>query len=646
MLLILLLCTYWGEDNLEAKFCQHVPYLHIERAESLHEFNVLYYELDVNLPMTSRSISGTNLITCCSRVDNLNTAVIHARTLTIDSILVDGTSTTHSTNGDSLLINLPHTYNTNDTFDILIGYHGSWSVTSYQSGFVFYPRNYNSNTLHALAYTLGEPWDARAWMPCYDDPFDKADDGCLMHVTVPDSYTVCANGELTGITYAQNTATFTWEEHYPIATYLMHFGASIFSPWSNWYVSPSNDTIEIIHYVWPEDSAQSVSSLGDVLVSMALLDSMYGSYPFDRYGHDIVYPYAWGGMEHQENTTLHRNAIGGSHGWKRIIAHELAHQWWGDMITCIDFRDIWLNEGCATYSDANYDWYTMGWSYFLGTMQDRAQDYFQADASWRRPLYDPPTNEIFNWGYTYCKACWVMHMLRFLNPAHFFEGMQAYRDSFEYGCASTDDMNAVFSAVYGADLTWFFDEWIYDQGYPEYEVYWNCIPSGGNYLFRTNIYQVQTNAPAVFHMPLQIMLTTTGPDTLMNIQVTSSPQYAEFLIPDSVTAIDFDPDQYILCQYETFYGIEELVQDEPLYNDLFINTNPSRRPVITYVVNQTGPVQISLFNISGRIQHTLYNGIRSPGIYNITVQDLPAGVYFCRFVTPVNEKVEKLIKIN
>lgn len=645
MLLILLLCAPWGEDNLEAKFYEHVPMIHYERAESLHEFNVLFYELDVTLPMTERSISGTNLITCRSRVDNLTTAIIHARTLTIDSILVDGTSTTHTTNGDSLLIALPSPYNTNDTFDILIGYHGSWSVTYYQSGFVYYPRNYNVNTLHALAYTLGEPWDARAWMPCYDDPFDKADDGCIIHVTVPDSYTVCASGVMNGVDYAQNRATFTWTEHYPIATYLMHFGASIFTPWSNWYYSPSGDTIEIIHYVWPEDSAQSVSSLGDVLVSMALLDSMYGSYPFDRYGHDIVYPYAWGGMEHQENTTLHRNAVGGSHSWKRIIAHELAHMWWGDMVTCIDFRDIWLNEGCATYSDANYDWHTMGWSYFLSTMASRAQDYFIEDASWRRPLYDPPTNDIFNWGYTYCKACWVMHMLRFLNPDHFFDGMHAYRDSFEYGCASTDDMNAVFSAVYGMDLTWFFDEWVYDQGYPEYEVYWNCIPSGGNYLFRTNTYQIQTNAPPVFHMPIQIRLNSTGGDTLVHISVSSSPQYAEFLVQDSVTSIDFDPDHYILCKYETFYGIEELVQDEPRYNDLFVNTNPSRQPVITYVVNQTGPVQISLYDISGRIQQTLYNGVRSPGMYTIAVQDLSAGVYFCRLITPVNEKVEKLIKI-
>lgn len=645
MIFVFLLCAQWGQDNLEAKYYQRVPYMHYERAESLHEFNVLHYELDITLPMTGRSMSGTNVITCCSRVDNLTSAVIHAHTLTIDSILVDGTATTHTTYGDSLIVSLPSAYNTNDTFDIHIGYHGSWSVTYYQSGFVYYPRNYDANTLHALAYTLGEPWDARAWMPCYDDPFDKADNGCIIRVTVPDSFTVCANGVLNRIDYVENRATYTWTEHYPIATYLMHFGASIFSPWSNWYYSPSGDTIEIIHYVWPEDSVQSINALSDVVVSMALLDSMYGSYPFDRYGHDVVYPYSWGGMEHQENTTMHRNIISGSHSWKRIIAHELAHMWWGDMVTCVDFRDIWLNEGCATYSDANYDWHTMGWNYFLNTMQNRAQDYFQEDAAWRRPLYDPPTNDIFNWGYTYCKACWVMHMLRFLDPVHFFEGMQAYRDSFEYGCASTDDMNAIFTAAYGTDLTWFFDEWVYDQGYPEYEVYWNCIPSGNDYLFRSNTYQVQTNAPAVFHMPVQIMLTTTGGDTLVTIPITSSPQYAQFLLEDSVTSIDFDPDHYILCQYDTYYGVEELVQDRPRYNDLMITASPSPQPAITFIVNQSGPVRIVLHDVSGRVHRTLYNAPCAPGTYTIAVEDLPAGVYFCRLVTSVNEKVEKLVLV-
>jgi hypothetical protein len=131
----------------------------------------------------------------------------------------------------------------------------------------------------------------------------------------------------------------------------------------------------------------------------------------------------------------------------------------------------------------------------------------------------------------------------------------------------------------------------------------------------------------------------------VQITVASSPQHAEFLLPDSVTGIDFDPDHYILCKYETFYGVEELVNNEPLYNNLRINMNPSTAPCITYALNQTGPVKIALYDISGRVQHILYNGVRSPGVYQIPIRDVPAGIYFCRMSTPVNDRVEKLIKI-
>jgi aminopeptidase N len=239
-------------DNLEAKYFQPRPDCHFQRAESTHAFNVLKYELDLNVPMTERSIQGINNIFCRSREDGLNTAILHSHTLTIDSILVDGTAATYATSGESLIINLPYTYNTDDSFSIHIGYHGSWSVTSYQAGFVYYPKNYNSNTLHSIAYTLGEPWDARTWMPCYDEPYDKADYGCVIAVTVPDTFIVCANGELINVTNNPDTTiTCVWEESYPIATYLMHFGASRFSVWSDWFVPASGDSVEIRHFVWP-----------------------------------------------------------------------------------------------------------------------------------------------------------------------------------------------------------------------------------------------------------------------------------------------------------------------------------------------------------------------------------------------------------
>ncbi len=555
MFVLLLILTQFETEHVEAK-CFHAAQYHMyERAESLHSFNVLKYELAVTLPMTNRSLSGINTIVCKSRTDGLDAVTLHSYLLTIDSVNVDGVSATYTARDDTLHIDLPQTYNTDDSFNIMIGYHGSWSVTSSQLGFLYYPKNFNVSTLHALAYTMSEPWDARRWMPCYDEPYDKADYGCVISVTVPDTFRVGANGILIDETSNPDTTkTFTWQENYPITTYLMHFGVSQYTDWSEWWYDAHGDSVELLYFVWPEDSATADTAFQCIPLALALFDSMYGSYPFDRYGQDAVYPFAWGGMEHQELSTIHRWWILGKE--EAGMAHELAHMWWGDMVTCVDFRDIWLNEGFATYSDENYRWYRWGYDEFLSIMDARRNAYFSADNADRRPLYDPPPEEMFNYGYTYCKASWVVHMLRYLdvfdtgNDTTFFKAVAAYRDSFVYGTASTDDLNAVCSAVYGEDLTWFFDEWIYDQGHPEYDIYWVCNPSGGDYLTKIEITQTQTNAPSVFHMPVQIMLHMSGEDTLLNLEITDAQEYLEVTVSDTVSSIEFDPNLWLVQEHE------------------------------------------------------------------------------------------------
>jgi aminopeptidase N len=644
MVFLLCVIAQWGTDNIEAKCFHPESYLQHARAESTHAYDVLKYELDVTVPMTSRSIEGVNMIICRSQVDGLNAAVLHSYTLTIDSVRVDGVAATFSTAGESLTVNLPQTYNTGDSFNIEVGYHGAWSVTYGQTGFVYYPKNYNSNTLHTLAYTLGQPWDARRWMPCYDEPYDKADYGCVITVTAPDTFVVCANGELVSVVNnPNNTKTYTWQEDYPVTTYLMHFGVSKFAEWSDWFYSNSGDTVEIRHFMWPEDSSTSVWSFQYLPDAMYLFDSLYGEYPFDRYGQDVVYPYSWGGMEHQELSTIHRNWL--LNQSDRGMAHELVHMWWGDMVTCVDFRDIWLNEGCATYSDANYWWYRVGHAQFQSLMQSRAQTYFQEDAGWRHPLYDPPLSQLFNYGYTYCKASWVMHMLRYLDQDQFFNAMHAYRDSFEYGNASTDDMNSVFTSVYGTDLTWFFDEWVYGQGYPDYRIFWESVSQGNDYETTICIHQVQTNAPPVFHMPVEIMLYTTGADTLVTIPITTAPQQFVITLADSVTSIDFDPDQWLLMHSQTFVGIDELNGDV-LVNDILFMSNPARNPTITLMINHRSDVGISVYDIGGRLVKQIDAGNRLPGLHQVDIGQLSAGVYFCRMKTEQDDVVKKFVVVN
>ncbi|MBE0432817.1 T9SS type A sorting domain-containing protein [candidate division WOR-3 bacterium] len=645
MLFLMCIICQWGSEDLEAKTFYPEPSRYYEaRAESIHAYDVLKYELDVFVPMTGRSMQGVNRITCRSQENGLNTLVLHSYTLTIDSVKVDGVTATFSAAGESLVVNSPQTYNSGDSFDIEVAYHGSWTVTSSQTGFVFYPKNYNSSTLHGLAYTLGEPWDARRWMPCYDEPYDKADYGCVIKVTVPDTFVVCANGELTSIVNnPNNTKTYTWQEDYPITTYLMHFGVSKYAQWSDWYYGNSGDTVEIRHFMWPEDSAFSHTSFQYMPAAMYLFDSLYGSYPFSRYGQNVVYPYAWGGMEHQEQTTIHRTWL--LNQSERGMAHELAHMWWGDMVTCIDFRDIWLNEGFATYSDANYIWYRFGHTDFINLMQSRAQTYYQADQAWRHPLYDPPVSELFNYGYTYCKASWVMHMLRYLDEDSYYPAIAVYRDQFEYGNASTEDLKAVFSTAYGTDLTWFFDEWVYGQGYPQYRVYWQCEPAGSDYQTTIVIHQAQTNAP-IFHMPVEIMLDFPGPgDTLVSVDIAGSPQAFSITLPDSVTSIAVDPNVWLLKACQIFVGVEDFAQDLP-YSDFSFVANPARNPSIRLALTYRSEIDLAVFDVAGRCVMQQAVGVLVPGVHAIDVGRLAAGVYFCVLKTEQEEITRKLVVVN
>jgi aminopeptidase N len=637
MLLIIMLCAQWGADNQEAKYYQGRPGIVSIAHDSSHSYDVLKYEVRIRLPMTGRTMSGVNRIKCRSRQNGLNVTTLHSRTLTIDSVRVDGTAATYSAAGETLHINLPQVYNAGDTFFLDVGYHGSWTVSSYQTGYCFYPRNYNSGTLHVVAYSLGEPWDARQWMPCYDEPYDKADQGALIAVTVPavisnDTLRVCANGDLVSIVLnPDSTKTFTWQENYPVATYLMHFGVSRFASWSHWYHPAVGDSIEIREFVWPNDSIQSRTACLHLPDAMALFDSLYGPYPLHRYGQDAVYPYYWGGMEHQEQTTIHRVWIQNSS--ENGMAHELSHQWWGDMVTCVDFRNIWLNEGFATYSDANYNWYRFGHANFINTMLSRASDYFSEDASSRRPLYDPPLNDIFSWGYSYCKGSWVVHMLRYLDQGQFLGGLQVYRDSFDYATANTEDLERIMGRAYGSDLSWFFDEWVYGQGYPEYNVYWYCVPYAGNYQIQLRIHQDQTNAPPVFHMPVQILLNTTAGDTLLNIPITSGAQSVQYTIGDSVIGIVFDPDNWILRTTNVYYGIEDAAMSRPGSRRFRVRGNPSRSPVLEYSGFDAGSATITVYEINGRLVRRFIKEIRPAGKDEIRMPGLTAGVYFVKLET-------------
>jgi aminopeptidase N len=625
--------------------------------ESSHHYDVRFYRIDLALPMNSGAMTARVSIDLTPSHDDFDTFSLHMVNLVCDSIRRAGNVCTFTTPSGRLLVDLDRTFANGESLSVDIFYHRNSGTQN--RGFYWYAKG-AQGIPYAVAYSVTETDDSRYWFPCFDQPWDKAERGCQINVTVPDTMSACANGVLDSVSAGSGAKVFWWTHKYPISTYLMCFAASKFTDWRAWWQHGS-DSMPVRYYVWPQDSVQAANNfslMGDML-SYFSQDDIYGLYPFadEKYGMVAVYPYPWGGMEHQTMTTIHRYwAVYGS---VNGIAHELAHQWWGDMVTCLDWRDIWLNEGFATYSDELYEYRYRGRSSFLSMIQQRAQSYFDEEASYFRPIYDPPAGLEFDWGHTYCKAAWVQHMLRYVvgdtvwsQPGLFFRLVRAYGDSFRMGSANTEDYRRIAEQVSGLDLFWFYDEWVYHGGYPVYSLGWQGRQTGDAWEVVLELAQNNhSGAPPVFHMPVEVRVNWSGGNATFRYDVSTDPQQNVFPIGGEPTSVVFDPNDWILDQHETHVGVTE-GQPVPYRTALRLaGPNPTAGAVrLAYELAAPAQARIDIYDGSGRLTRTLLEGQRPAGRYSATWDrkgngghSVAAGTYFCRLSAGSESRTIRLV---
>jgi aminopeptidase N len=596
--------SFLGVENKQVFYPEAV------RAESTHSYDVLHYLIDLDLPMTSRYLEGAVTISARSNENNLTMVDLHLLDLSVDSVKVDGVSASYNHNGETLLVTLPQPAGMGDSFDILVGYSGSGTGSM---GYLWYGGG------NPISYTLGCPFCTRCWMPCYDRMWDKADYGVEFLITVPDSYYVCANGELIDVDTTAGYATFNWRHAYPIAPYLIHFASSIFTTYSDWYHPAPAESVEIMYFFWPADSIYTATAFQYTLDMIGFYDSLYGEYPFERYGMVILSPFYYAGMEHQTMSSIWRNGFVGNDYY--LLAHEMSHMWWGDMVTCFGWANVWLNEGFATYSDALYYGRMLGHQAFISRMTSRRSVYISYELANPHSMYDPPLALLWSQSHTYYKASWVLHMIRYLcgDDETWLDFMSTYRDSFDYGNASTDDANAILNQVLGGNYDWFFDEWVYGMGFPKYAVQWSKLYEAPNWRLILDIDQIQTIGPSVFHMPLPIGVDYAGGDTIITIPIQDSSWHHECVLPFEPTGITVDPETWII-QQNTVTGVEELVTK----GDLFVRNIQTIGRAIN--LNLSVPGLIKVYDITGRQVYEeqtaeLNYQPASAGVYHVIVGD-------------------------
>ncbi|MCB0464960.1 MAG: M1 family metallopeptidase, partial [Aequorivita sp.] len=446
-----------------------------QRNMNTGNYDVKYARLELNVDPTQPFISG-KVTSHFEAKENMNAITFElVNNMTVSQVTQRGTPLSFTqNNNDEVVITLPQMQNQGVLDSLSISYSGNPISSGFGS---FEVDTHNGDP---VMWTLSEPFGAKAWWPCKQDLIDKID-MIDVYITTPrfnpsnEEYVAVSNGlELSQTINGSNKTTHYRHQH-PIPAYLVAIAVTNYSVYTN-MVPNNGNPFPIINYVYPEYLSTAQTQTPVTVDIMNLYTDLFEEYPFadEKYGHA---QFGWGGgMEH---TTV--SFMGGlSRG---LIAHELGHQWFGDKVTCGSWQDIWLNESFATYLAGmvieNFD----GEASFRSWKQDQISSTTQeTDGSVYIPAQDTTSvNRIFSSRLSYNKGSMVLHMLRKkLGDAVFFQGLKDYLDdpALAYGYAKTPDLIRNMENASGEDLSEFFNDWIYGQGYPRYTIFWNQLTSG------------------------------------------------------------------------------------------------------------------------------------------------------------------------
>jgi hypothetical protein len=538
--------------------------------------------------------------------------------LTMDSVLYHGQTIPFVHHGDIISVSFPGVLPPFLSDSITFFYQGA--PTS--SGFGSFEVNTHDNT--PVLWTLSEPYGAMEWWPCKQSLNDKIDSVDIF-ITNPEGYRAASNGRLLGEKTLNGQTTAHWKHRYPIAAYLICMAVTNYVDYLN-LVPFNGDTTPVVNYVYPESLAAAQAGTSNIVPQMQLYNHLFGIYPFhtEKYGHT---QFGWGGgMEHQTMTFV------GSWGFE-LLAHELAHHWFGDKVTCGSWEDIWLNEGFATYlSGLCYE--NLQPQYWQNFKQSRINSATsQVDGSVR---VDDTTSvgRIFSGRLSYAKGAMVLHMLRWVcGDSSFFAGVHNYLQdpALAYGYARTTDLKHHLQMASGKNLDGFFADWFYGEGYPTYQVDW--FKNSSN-VVTIQIGQTQSHPSVDFYdMPVQLKLSNGVRDTTVVVNHTFNGQIFTILLDFAPTELAIDPNLWLISRNNFVQELTATGEPKPPYA-LEIVPNPSPKDIQVHLtVPSGGVVTISLFQADGKLVESnsktladgfntiMLNGANRPsGWYRVHIQ--------------------------
>ncbi|MEN8227750.1 MAG: M1 family aminopeptidase [Bacteroidota bacterium] len=607
----------------------------------LSAYDVKFYDLNLSVSNTSTEISGTATI-LLEPVREMDTLVLELQdSLDITKIAIadDPANPTfeeltgyHHT-GHAIYIPLNRSRSAGEQFYILIEYEGE---AGQERGFFAGITSSKDPTYgFDVTYTLSEPHNAKDWFPVKQVLEDKID-SVWMSIRCDDDLMVGSNGLLEEIEPGDgNTHTFKWRTRYPMAYYLLSFTVADYRDFSfNAALSGEGDSVLVQNYIYDSDALfseweEEIRATGSMISTFSnlLLD-----YPFsnEKYGHAMA-PLG-GGMEHQTMTTIHDFSF-------YLVAHELAHQWFGDYITCGNWQDIWINEGFASYmeyvagqqlrgEESADGWMATAMSIALGETEGS--------------VYVPEeevndTYRLFDYGLSYKKGAILLHMIRYQldDDQLFFGVLRTYLEQFGNGHAHGDDFRGILESESGMDFSCFFDQWYYGEGYPRFTIHW--FQEGDSLRIRSEQVSSAPEITPLFNTPFDIEIRSSD-GTINLLRLIQDEQVEEYsvAVEGLVTDLLFDPDNWLL-------KTANVIQQIPPDRKFIYGPNPVLDKLFIQFINTLHIDKILITNMSGQEVFRLIDA-ENPVMLDLSI--LADGPYL--LVMHISDRTykERIVKIS
>ena len=593
------------------------------------KYDVSFYFIDLEVTNQSTYIKGSVTILAHRIAVSIDTFVVElSQKLAVDSVFLQENKCSNYLQENNLLkIDLSGSEKTSAEYKLEIFYHGLAGSGGFYSGI-------SSMTAtpwkQKVTYTLSEPFQAKDWFPVKQNLRDKADSSWVF-ITVDSTLKVGSNGLLRDIKkLADGRRRFEWKSNYPVAFYLLSFSAGNYIDYSFYAPLDADDSVLVQNYLYDSPGIDTVKYIiNQTPALLKLFSDDFGTFPFikEKYGHCMA-PMG-GGMEHQTMTTIAGFDFG-------IVAHELAHSWFGDYLTCGTWQDIWINEGFASYSEyialdalksheEAVKWLAQAQNYSIN---------YPLGGVYLSPEESRNVQRIFNSSLTYKKGGAIIHMLRYEinNDSHFFAIIRDYVKSFANSNATGEDFMHIVERNTGENFEWFFNQWYYGKGFPCFVTGWR---QQGDTLVLNSSQTTSAPDPAFFKTHLDYRIHYMDGETDDFTVLYEKPEEIfRHLTKKEILSVQVDPENNVL-KNAMVYRIADLTK---IFS---ASPNPFKNSINIVFRSTNKKHDITLTGIHGNV---IISQSSDPGDVTLDVSYLSPGIYLLQVVEDGIKYTEKVVR--